>query len=306
LQSFLNLSQLKISKDFLLNVRNEEYAEIVSVFENKSNLNRAYSIVKEYANFHGVHPDHEGKVLDEIKSAIQNKRKTIKFSLIQSTKRLFIAFSYLWGKEEISPEAKSILAIVFTVTACILGSIWTSKALELGILKYVGFGIWGNSVGGFIEGLFGSRNDFVHLSGSASIIGLLMYGALSFRNYFPFPNNFRNISFSIANLCLFSIIAMHIIGRSGFEKGITFAILFSLVCVLWLGMKEIIGFILVGFFILLLWKILEIDQHMAWRAFPFMVCAFFGISFQSNNFFNDFRNFSGSFFKKPEIDKELI
>ena len=130
-------------------------------------------------------------------------------------------------------------------------------------------GVFGNPVG-FIEGLFGEKNEFVQLSGSASIIGFLMYGALSFRNYLPFPNNFRNLIFSIANLCLFSIIAMHIIGLSSYGKGITFGIIFGLILVLWLGMKEIIGFILIAFFILLIWKIIQIDQQMAWRAFPFI------------------------------------
>jgi hypothetical protein len=297
LQKFLDENQLKISKEFLINVKEENYSDIVSVFESKPNLDRAYSIVKQYASMHGIHPDHEGKVLDEIKSAIQSKKKTIKFNIIQSIKRLFITFSYLWGKEEISPEAKSILAIVFTIVACILGLIWTSSSVSVGLLKYAGFG--------FIERLF-SKNELVHLTGSATIIGLLMYGALSFRNYLPLPNNYRNILFSIANLCLFSIIAMHIIGRSDFEKGITFAIFFGLILALWLGMKEIIGFIMVGFFILLIWKIIKIDQHLDWRAFPFIVCAFFGISFQSNNFFSDFSNFSGSFFKKPEMDKDLL
>ena len=140
LQKFLKQNQLKISKDFLNNVKSESYYDIVSVFESKLNLDGAYSIVKQYASMHGIHPDHEGKVLDEIKSAIQGKKKTIKFSLIQHTKRLFDRlFIPLGKKEEISPEAKSILAIVFTIIACFLGSIWTSKVLSLGILKCAEF-----------------------------------------------------------------------------------------------------------------------------------------------------------------------
>lgn len=37
-----------------------------------------------------------------------------------------------------------------------------------------------------------------------------------------------------------------------------------------------------------------------------MTFAFMGISFQSSNFFDDFSNFSSSFFKKPDIEKEYI
>lgn len=307
LQGFLTFKQLKISKKFLLKVRNEKYAEIVSVFENKSNLDRAYSIVKEYANLHGVHPDHEGKVLDAIKSVIETKKKTIKFSLMQSIKRLFFTFSYLWGKEEISPQIKSVLAIAFTILACFFGSMWTSKTISLGIfhIPIIGKLIDPFNIGKAIEMGF-TKTEYVLPLGSAGICGLLMFGALSFRNYLPRPNNIRNIIFSIANLFLLSTTAMHLIGRSGPEKGITIFIVISLILILWLGMKEILGFIFVGFFILLIWKIMRIDLHMAWRAFPFIVTSFLGISFQSSNFFDDFRNFSSSFFKKPRIEKELL
>jgi hypothetical protein len=299
LQKFLRISQLKISRAFLANVRIERYSDIVSGFENKSNLDCAYSIAKKYASMHGVHPDFEGKVLDEIKSAVEGRKKQIKFSIKLSIKRLFYAFSFLWGKEEISPGTKTVLAIVFTIVACIFGSIWTSDTLSLGNFKYGGLGAL---IGGFFE----KKTTFVTLTGSASIIGLLMFGALSFRNYLPLPKNFRGIIFSIANLYLMSIIAMHIIGRSGIGKGIIFTILFGIILLLWLGMKEILGFMFIGIFILLIYKIFQIDQHLDWRAFPFIASAFMGLSFQSNNFFNDFKNLSGSFFKKPQIDNNLV
>ena len=45
---------------------------------------------------------------------------------------------------------------------------------------------------------------------------------------------------------------------------------------------------------------------MAWRAFPFILSAFMGISFQSTSFFNNFNNFSSSFFVNPKVDKQLV
>ena len=71
-------------------------------------------------------------------------------------------------------------------------------------------------------------------------------------------------------------------------------------------MKELFGFFFIGFFILLIWKILAIDTRMDWRAFPFMAFAFMGISFQSENFFDEVNQISSSFFKRPNIESESV
>jgi hypothetical protein len=199
-------------------------------------------------------------------------------------KTFFLEFAFLWGKEDMNPRMKNVLAIVFTIAACLLGSFWTSG------------GVW----------VFGKNTYMCMPEASAVIGGILIFGTLSFRNYLPRPTNFRNIIFSVANFYLFSLISMHILGRGWFEKGTTVFIFFGLIVLLWLGMKEILGFVFLAFFGFLIYKIIVIDIHMAWRAFPFICSAFMGISFQSQNFFNEFTNISNSFFKKPEIEKELV
>ena len=284
IQEFLKMNQLKISKDFTSKVINEKYEEIVSVFISKSNIKKAYAIMKNYANLHGINPEFEGKALDEIKNAMELRKKDLKVSFGGFLKDLLMEFSFLWGKEDINPNAKTILAIVFTVFACGFGSLWTS--------------------GGFFG--IGQKTSFEMPQGSAVIAGLFIYGALCFRNYLPKPTKFQNILFSVANIYLLAIIAMHILGRGGFEKSYTLFVFFGLMLLLWLGMKELLGFALIGFFVLLIVKIYQADIHMAWRAFPFIVSAFMGINFQSNNFFNEFSNLSSSFFKKPDIEKELV
>jgi hypothetical protein len=141
---------------------------------------------------------------------------------------------------------------------------------------------------------------------SAVICGFLIFGALCFRGYLPKPNNARNLIFAVANIYMLSIISMHILGRGSFEKSITLFIFGSLILLLWLGIKEILGFAFIGFFILLILKVAQMDTHMDWRAFPFTVSAFMGISFQSTNFFDNFNSLSSSFFKKPEVNKNLL
>jgi len=284
LQEYLNLNQLKISKDFIEKVRNEKYEDIVSVFISKSNITKAYAIVKEYANLNGINPEFEGKVLDEIKNAMEHNKKDLKVGFGAFLKDLLREFSFLWGKEDINPNAKTILAIVFTVIACGFGTFWTT--------------------GGFFG--IGKSTEMVWPGTWPVVSGLLIFCTLCFRNFLPRPNNFRNIIFFLANTYLLSTIAMHIIGRNLFEMTTTASLFLTLIVLLWLGMKEILGFVFLGFFGLLIYKIIAIDTHIAWRAFPFIISAFIGISFQSENFFDEFSQISSSFFKKPEIEKEMV
>jgi hypothetical protein len=301
IKEFLNLNHLKISNEYVKEAMAESYDNIVSVFTNKSNINRAHSIVKDFAKVSGINPEYEGRALDEIKLAFENKKKTLKFSLSNTVKTFFLEFAFLWGKEDMNPNMKSVLAILFTLLACVFGSLWTSSGFIVGMVNKLSLVGIGNLLGSY-----GSETKFVSLHWSHVVSGFVIFGALCFRNYLPRPTNIRNVIFSMANLYLLSTIAMHIIGRSGLEKSTTLFIFFGLILLLWLGMKELLGFFFIAFFILLIWKVFQIDKHMAWRAFPFMACAFMGISFQSNNFFNDFSGFTSSFFKKPEIEREMI
>jgi hypothetical protein len=284
IKDFLKLNKLKITNGYVKEVVAESYDDIVSAFTNKSNTNRAYSIVKEFANSNGINPEFEGKALDQINLVLENKKKALNFSPSNTVKTFFMEFAFLWGKEDLNPKMKNMSAIIFTIIACVFGSFWTSG------------GLWG----------FGENTKMCMPQASAVIGGLLIFGSLSFRNFLPRPTNFRNIIFSVANLYLFSIITMHIIGRGWFEKGTTAFIFFGLIILLWLGMKEILGFVFLAFFAFLIYKIIIIDIHLAWRAFPFILSAFIGVSFQSENFFNEFSNITNSFFKKPEIEKELV
>ncbi len=283
-RKFLNHSQLKVSKEFMVKVKNETYKEIISVFTNKSNMEKAYAIVKEYANIHGVDPEFEGKILDEIKNAMESKKTDLKFSFGEFIKSILSGFSYLWGREDINSRAKTILAIVFTIIACGFGTFWTT--------------------GGFLG--IGKSTSMVWPGTWPVLSGLAIYGTLCFRNYLPRPNNFRNIIFFLANNYLLSTIAMHIIGRNPVEMTTTVTLFLALMVLLWLGMKEILGFVFLGFFGLLIYKIIAIDIHISWRAFPFIISSFMGISFQSENFFDEVNQISSSFFKKPEIERELV
>jgi hypothetical protein len=210
------------------------------------------------------------------------KKGNLKFSFGGFLKDLVKEFSFLWGKEDINPNAKTFLAIIFTVTACGFGTYWTSGWGILENTKPVWPGIW------------------------PVLSVLLIFGTLCFRNFLPRPNNFRNILFFLANTYLLSTIAMHIIGRDGLDMTTTVTLFFALIVLLWLGMKEILGFVFLAFFGLLIYKIYTIDKHIAWRAYPFIISAFLGISFQSENFFDEFSKISSSFFKKPDLEKELV
>ena len=112
--------------------------------------------------------------------------------------------------------------------------------------------------------------------------------------------------FFLANNYLLATIAMHIIGRNPVEMTTTVTLFIGLIILLMLGMKELLGFVFLAFFGLLIYKIIAIDKHIAWRAYPFIISAFMGISFQSKNFFDEFGKISSSFFKKPEIEKGLV
>jgi hypothetical protein len=281
LKEYLSYNNLKISKDFVKKSLNEDIEGIVSDFSNKINLNRACKVASEFAKMHGINPEHEAIILNHIKSVSEAKKKEIKFSLIDSIKTLVLEFTYLWGNEDINPNYRKAYAIVFTLIACIIGSIWT-------------------------HGIFWKDTDFVMPEYSHVICGFFILGALCFRAYLPKPNNVRNIIFTASNLYLFSIISMHILGRGDLEKMTTTYIFGGLILLLWLGMKEILGFVFIAFFILLPVKLALVDKHVAWRAYPFLLSAFMGISFQSSNFFDNFTKISSSFFKKPEVDKELV
>lgn len=281
IKKYLADNKLKISKNFFQKALNENVEDIVSKFTNKININRAYTATSEYAKLHGISPEHEAIILNQIKNAGERRKKEIKFTLKDFFKTLVLEFTYLWGNEDINPNYRKTYAIVFTLIACIIGSIWT-------------------------HGFFWKDTDFVMPEYSHVICGFFILGALCFRAYLPKPNNVRNIIFTASNLYLFSIISMHILGRGNLEKMTTTYIFGGLILLLWLGMKEILGFVFIGFFILLPVKLALIDKHVAWRAYPFLLSAFMGISFQSSNFFDNFTKISSAFFKKPEVDKELL
>jgi hypothetical protein len=70
-------------------------------------------------------------------------------------------------------------------------------------------------------------------------------------------------------------------------------------------MKELIGFFLLGIFVLIIYRLLAMEQHLSWRAFPFVLSAFMGLSFQSENFFDDFQNISRAFLKTSFFERDL-
>jgi len=178
-----------MSQEFWSTVRKEDCSVIISVFTNKSSLKRAKILIDEYANYHGVHPDFEGKVLEEITHALDEKKKVMKFSLSYWLNAFIYGFAFLWGQEDIEPKVKKIFAITFTVLACIFGSYWTSSIL------------------GFFK-----TTDIVIPQFSAVISGLFIYGALSVRNYMPRPTNLSNILFIFADVYLLGVFSMHMLG----------------------------------------------------------------------------------------------
>jgi len=283
IEEFLDISHLKTSPSFIEGILEEDITEVTSVFTSKSNLRAASKLIEEYAEQHSVHPELEGKVLEEIASKIETRKKEIKFSPQGLVNSFGNEFKTLWGQESMRPELKSVWALIFTLTACLLGSFWTDTGwLSSGDTK-------------FLMPLF-----------SGVISGLFIYGALSFRGYFPAPTNFRNILFSVADVYLLSILAQHLIGWGAVEKSFTLMIGGGLILLLWLGIKELLGFVLLAGCILVVYKIIVIDEHIAWRAFPLIITGFMGLVFQSKGLFSDFSSVSNSFLRTPDLDKELL
>lgn len=288
LLEYLNHTKLKTNENFVKNAKSEDMCRIISVFESKANLHRAKKLAYAYAEIHGIDPDFEGAMLEAINLAAESELKNIKFSLKRFIKDIFLEFGYLWGKDDVSPIARQVMAVVFTSLACFFGAQWTSHLINYRLIH------------------LGTSTDWVYPETVHMVSGLLIFSALCFRGYLPVPKNFRNILFSAVNIALPSYISMHIIGRGEIEKTTTEIVFFGLILVLWLGIKEVIGFAFIGFFILFIYKLHAIDIRIGWRAYPFIFSAFIGIGFQSANFFDDFGNFTNSMFKKTHVDKELV
>ena len=86
LKEYLSNSNLKISKDFVKKATNEDMEMIVSNFSNKINLNRAFTIASEFAERHGINPEHEAIILNQIQSLSETKKKEMRFSIIDFLK----------------------------------------------------------------------------------------------------------------------------------------------------------------------------------------------------------------------------
>jgi hypothetical protein len=280
---FLNLSDMKISNSYYQAAKSEPIKNIVDAFTSKGSLISAASLLNKFAKFNRINPEFEGKVLKEIFKELESKRKNLKFGIGYWVNAFFHAFAFLWGQEDINPTIKKILAIVFTAMACFFGSFWTESS-------------W----------LFWKETSFVMPQFSAVIAGLCIYLALAVRNFMPRPNNFSNISFTLVDVYLLSLMSMHIIGRGDLEKTLTLGIFFGLILLLWLGIKELIGFFVIAIFILFLIKINYLDIHIGWRAYVYVITAFLGFSFQSDNFFDEVSNITNSYIKVPAIEKDMI
>jgi hypothetical protein len=287
LNEYLKHTKLKTNENFIKNAIVEDIGQIASVFESKINLQRAQKLARTYAEKHGVDPDFEGALLAAINESVEAEKKNKKFDIKRLFKDIFMEFGYLWGKDDVNPKTRQLLAIVFTSAACFFGAQWTTS------YHYKMINIY-------------ESTSWVYPGGTNVIIGLLIFSALCFRGYLPIPKNFRNIVFAAVNIGLLSYISIHIIGRGEIEKTVTHIIFFGLLLVLWVGIKELVGFAFIGFFILFIYKLHAIDIRMDWRAYPFIFSAFIGIGFQSANFFDDFGNFANAMFKRDNLDKELV
>jgi len=290
IEEFLNISNLKTSSDFISSILEENIADIVAVFTSRQNVKSAMAIVEEYANTHSIHPELEGKILDDITFEMGNRVKTINFSFMDTLKAFGREFSTLWGQESIHPELKRVWAIILVLVACVIGSFMTDT-------------IWGTA---YLPDFFSIKEtSFSPLDHTHVIGGLLIYGALATRKYLPAPTNFRNVLFFLGDNYLLSIFVMYVLGDSGFEKSITLTIFGGVILLFWIGMKELMGFFLIASFSLVIYKLIAIDNAMEWRAYPFIMTAFLGLVFQSKDLFSDFSGLSNSFFKESAIDKEI-
>ena len=70
IKEFLNLNHLKLTDSYVYSVAATEYDDIALAF-NKSNLNCAYSIIKNFVKQNGINPGHEDRCLDAFKRAIK-------------------------------------------------------------------------------------------------------------------------------------------------------------------------------------------------------------------------------------------
>ena len=281
IDAYLKDNNLKLNENFINNANDENIENILSIFESKTNLCRAQKLAISYAEIHGIDPDFEGCLLEIINESIKNEKKNKKFSITKFAKEIFLEFGYLWGKEDINSTMREVYAFTFTLLACAFGVFYTS-------------------------GIFVKNTDIAPIKGIHVVCGLLIYGALCFRGYLPKPINFKTILFTAANVFLFTIICTHLFGTSILRILPNFYIITGLILLLWLGIKEVIGFVLIAFFLWFGINIVMASSHISWRAFPFIFFAYMGVSFQSESFFDDFGNLSSSVFKKPNFDKELI
>jgi hypothetical protein len=283
IQAFLRLTNLKITEEYWGRIQEEEISEIVSSFSNRSSLKRGRQLVESFVHAHGIHPEIELPVVEEMEAAFEARKSQLKRGPSHWIKELRNGISFLWGKDEIHPTTKKILATFFTILACFAGSFWTES--------------W--------FGVFFKKTEWAIPPFSAVLAGLLIYGALAVRNYLPRPNRFRNFPLFFADVYLLSIISMHIIGRGNIEKTISIAIFFGIIALLWLGMKEIMGYFLIGLFLLTLWKMTSIDSRLGAWGFPFIAFTYLGITFQSENFFDELDLFKNAFFKPRATERAL-
>jgi hypothetical protein len=283
IETFLNFTNLKISSEFTALALSESMEEILQAFKSKYALTTAYSTIEKFATSVGIDPKYEGAFLENLAHAVEERKKQLKPSLTNFLKKITSVIKALWSDEAITPRNKALLAFFFTSAAIILGSLLTKKH-------------------------FFSENEtvFVFPVLTTGVFALLIYGALAVRNFLPAPNSPRNILMLCVDVYLFSVICMHIIGTGTLEKSITIFIFFALILLMWLGIKEVLGFVFVAMFILLFIKLLFIDSRFGFRGLFFVLTAFLGLCFQSENFFDEFKYFSKAFFKKNAIEREMV
>ena len=70
IKEFLNLNHLKLTDGYVYSVSAAKYDDILPAF-NKSNLIRAYRIIKDFLKQNGSNPDHEHSCLDAMRHSIK-------------------------------------------------------------------------------------------------------------------------------------------------------------------------------------------------------------------------------------------
>jgi len=160
------------------------------------------------------------------------------------------------------------------------------------VLLAIGFGSWFTDT--YL--IFWRETHFIVPLVSSTVIGLFIIGALSCRGYFLRPQKTTpSVLLFLANWYMFSLLAYHMLGE-GLEKVITIGVLLGLTVLLWLGLKQFIGLYVLGIFAILIYKVVMIDLHLDWRAFPFIACGFLGVYYQSDKIFADLEGLSSAFF----------